>query len=114
MNTNTYKYICEKCNYKTNLKVPYERHLESELHKTGKRKTRSDKICDIYECKKCKYTTTVGSNYKLHVLNNHSTIEEKKKEFPFYCEDCDFGTFGKSYFTKHLATTKHKQRLNVK
>jgi hypothetical protein len=113
MSMSVYKYVCEKCNYKTNLKVPYERHLKSELHKTGRRKTRSDKICDVYECEKCKYTTTVGSNYKLHILNNHSTKEEKKIKFTFYCEECSFGTFGKSYFAKHLETIKHKRRVHT-
>lgn len=105
---NTFKYICQKCNYKTNLKNSYDRHLMTELHKTGQRKVRKDKIKEIYKCEKCKYTTKFKNNYKMHILNQHSNEEEKKKEFKYYCEVCNFGSFGKTYYDKHINTKKHK------
>ncbi len=37
------KYICEKCKFETNYKSNYNKHIRSELHKTGIKKTRSDK-----------------------------------------------------------------------
>lgn len=103
-----YKYVCEKCNYKTNLKNSYDKHCLTELHKTGKRKIRKDKLCEEYACDECKYTTKIKLNYEMHLLNNHSSKEEKKKKFTYYCEVCNFGTFGKTFFDKHLQTNKHK------
>ena len=51
----------------------------------------------------CDYTTT---NMKLHYLNNHANKEERKKEFKYYCEECDFGNFSKGLFKLHMET-KH-------
>ena len=35
--TDNNKFICEKCNYKTNIKSLILQHYETELHKTGER-----------------------------------------------------------------------------
>lgn len=43
---------------------------------------------------------------KLHYLNHHSTKEERKKEFKFYCDECNYGSFIHSLFKIHLET-KH-------
>lgn len=102
------KYYCEKCNYSTNLKNSWKQHCETTLHKTGKRKVRKDKLDKEYKCEKCDYISKNKNNYLTHILNNHSTKEEKKKGFKYYCESCDFGVFVKSMFDKHLATNKHK------
>jgi hypothetical protein len=104
------KYICDKCNYKTNLKSSYDKHLLSMLHLTGKRKTRKDKKADVYKCKICNYASYSEYNYKTHVLNNHEPIDERKKQFTFYCENCNFGTFIKSCYDLHLETQKHKNK----
>ena len=37
------KFYCEKCNYRTDIASCYKQHLETTLHKTGKRKERCDK-----------------------------------------------------------------------
>jgi hypothetical protein len=39
---------------------------------------------------------------KLHYLNNHANKEERKKDFKYYCEPCDFGNFSKSLFKLHM------------
>ena len=62
-----FNHICDKCNYKTDLLSSYKKHLESTLHKTGRRKVRVDRKVDIYKCDKC--------NYKTHTINNHLTKE---------------------------------------
>jgi len=103
-----YKYICSKCNYKTNIKSSYDKHIKSILHITGKRKARCDKKKDIYICDKCEYRSTNEYNYKCHYLNNHSSIDEKKRGFKYYCEKCNFGTFIKYCYNLHLNTLKHK------
>jgi len=105
-----YKYNCEKCKYGTNIESSYKKHLQSTLHKTGKRKTRSDKKTDLYKCDICDYSSTNEYNYKTHYLNNHATIKEKKKQFTYYCDVCNFGTFIKTCYDIHLETKKHKRK----
>lgn len=106
-----FKYICEKCNYQTNIKSSYNQHLKTSLHLTGKRKPRSDKI--TYECTICKFQTNNKTNFLNHKLNNHSTKEERKIHFKFYCDDCDFGVFVNSLMNKHLQSKKHKIKVGT-
>lgn len=111
-----YKYFCEKCKYGTNIKKSIERHNESNYHITGI-KTRKEKENKVsYECKECKenkYITDNKSNYVLHKLNNHSTKEERKKEFKYYCELCDFGVFAETIFNIHKESKVHKKILEI-
>ena len=55
-----YKYICEKCDYKCNFISQWNLHINTELHKTGKRKKRTDKT-EVGQCKDCDYNL-----YKIH------------------------------------------------
>ena len=64
-------------------------------------KPRKDKKLEP-QCKLCKYNTTSSTNMKLHYLNNHANKEERKKDFKYYCEPCDFGNFSKSLFKLHM------------
>ena len=105
-------YICVRCNYGCEYEKDFQKHLSSEKHKIGKRKTRCDKKevpspPQIHKCEKCDYETTHIYNYKTHVLNNHSSVEEKKSGFSYYCECCDYGIFSKDNYEKHLLTKKH-------
>jgi hypothetical protein len=79
----------------------WKQHIECEKHKNnGKRKPRCDRVLEP-KCKICEYTTTKTTNMKLHYLNNHAMIAERKMGFKYYCETCDFGTFSKSLFKLH-------------
>ena len=64
-------------------------------------------MCDktLYKCNKCSFETYNKNNYLNHILNNHSTKEERKEKFKFYCECCDFVVFVKSMKDTHLNTT---------
>lgn len=104
----TYKYVCNECRYKTNVKSRWEAHIKTELHKTGTRKKRKD-IKEPFKCKKCEYETKNKTLLKQHKLNEHGTIEERKEKFKYYCEVCDFGTFSIDIFNKHNNTRKHKK-----
>ena len=106
-----YKYICEKCNYKNNTKRNYDNHCKTELHKTGKRKPRKDKLGIEYKCDKCDYVSLNKNNYLTHKLNKHATIDEREKEFKYYCKTCDFGVFVKSCHDKHLENNNHLRRV---
>ena len=52
------KFYCEKCNYRTDIASCYKQHLETTLHKTGKRKERCNKTfisiknCSFENCNK--------------------------------------------------------------
>jgi hypothetical protein len=105
----TYKYNCEKCNYHTNIKQLIKKHEETILHKTGER-GKKKKTINKYKCDKCEYKTYNNKNYLLHKLNNHSTKEERIKEFKHYCDKCDFGCFTINSFTKHENSQGHKRR----
>jgi hypothetical protein len=101
------KYTCEKCNYKCNYNSQWIKHCDSELHKTGKRKKRTD-AKEISICKNCDYKTQNNTTMLKHVLNKHSTKEERKNKFKHYCELCDFGTFSKDTIEFHKNSEKHK------
>lgn len=104
---------CDKCNISFKFKSQLEKHCKTELHKTGKKKTRSDKK-EEFKCEICNlYTTNQQTNLKLHILNNHKTKEERKNEFPYYCELCDSGCMEEKLYKKHLETKKHKKKLDL-
>jgi hypothetical protein len=99
---------CEKCNKTFKYHSYYLIHCETELHKTGKNKTRTDRKEDL-KCNICNlYTTRQPTNMKIHILNNHSSIEEKKTEFKYYCDICNVGYFIDTLYNNHLETKKHK------
>ena len=100
-------YVCEKCEYKTEKKLLFIAHLNSEIHKTGNhglKKGRTQLNCDICN----KYSTININNMKIHKLNHHSTKEEREKGFKFYCSLCDYGVFNKNTFDSHMKSNKHK------
>ena len=85
------------CNYKCIYPANWKQHIESEKHENnGKRKTRSDKVLEP-KCKHCEYTTKNLTCMKVHCLTQHSTKEERKKEFIYYCEKCDLEHTQKYY-----------------
>lgn len=45
---------------------------------------------------------------KKHVLNKHASLEEREKQFKYYCKLCDFGTFSKDTIEVHNNSEKHK------
>jgi hypothetical protein len=106
------KFVCNTCDFKTNYKSKWEIHIETELHKTGKKKTRSDKLCPE-KCPSCDYKTKSNTNMKEHILNKHKTKEDRKTGFKYYCEYCDYGAFMKLFYEKHEQTQKHKNIMDV-
>lgn len=101
------KHFCEKCNYGTKYKHLMTSHLESEKHKTGKRKTKPIKEKEIYKCDVCNYESINRNNHLTHKLNNHASKEERKKEFKYYCDKCDFGVFTESSMNLHNNSKGH-------
>lgn len=106
----TDKYVCEKCNYSCNYKSIWNKHINTELHKIGKRKTRSD-YKEPLKCSKCNYKTKNTITFKKHMLNDHADRETRANEFKYYCKYCDIGTFSKDTYNEHINTQKHKTFL---
>jgi len=101
------KYNCNLCNYTCLYQSHWKQHIESEKHKNqGKRKPRSDKILEP-TCKSCNYTTNNLTCMKVHCLTQHLSKEDRKKEFKYYCETCDFGTYAEILYSRHCETKKH-------
>jgi hypothetical protein len=105
-----YKYNCNICKFKCNYKSQWEIHIETELHKTGKKKKRSD-CKNPYKCEKCNYVTKNIFTFKQHMLNEHSTKKEREEGFKFYCKYCDFGTFSSDLISTHNETEKHRKQI---
>ena len=108
---NDFKYYCEKCNFGCDIKSRWERHINTELHITGKKKIRSD-FKGIKKCECCDFETKNNLQFTEHKLNYHSNKEEREKEFKYYCKFCDYGTFAITFIEKHNNTTKHKRHIN--
>jgi hypothetical protein len=102
------KYECEKCNYKCKFKSEWEKHINTELHKTGIRKKRSDYI-DIAKCEKCNYKVQNKIMMKEHYLNEHANRKQREDEFKYYCKNCDYGTYCEIKLEKHKNTKKHEK-----
>lgn len=101
------KRKCEKCNFECIYESQWNKHLDSELHKTGHKKKRSD-CKEPFKCDLCSFTTKNKSVMKIHTLNTHADKETRKKEYKFYCDKCDFGTVSQNVYDSHLLTKKHK------
>ena len=105
-----YKYVCGNCKFKCNFKSQWDIHIVTELHRTGKRKKRSD-YKEPQKCDICDYKTKNTITFIKHTLNEHATKKERKEGFKYYCEYCDFGTFSNDTMNLHNETKKHKKQL---
>lgn len=106
------KYNCIKCNFKTNITARWESHINTELHKTGNRKKRSD-CKEPFKCEKCDYETKNKTTLLKHKLNNHSTKEERQNNFKYFCKYCDYGTFSIDSYNLHNETKKHQSIIEL-
>ncbi len=107
---NEYKYYCDQCKFGAQYKSIFDQHCQTILHITGKKKQRKDKKPNV-KCTKCEYETKLDRNLKLHILNKHSTKEEREKGFTYYCKGCDFGVFSDQSYETHCETLKHKRQV---
>ena len=114
MNKDKYKFFCDKCKYGTDIRSSLLQHNKTTLHQTGERGKKPIKDKQIFKCSECEYESQNKNNYLTHKLNNHSTKEEREKEFSFYCKICDFGVFSESSMNTHNETIRHKRLSKTK
>jgi hypothetical protein len=108
MDKKKYKYLCEECNYYTNVKQAYDKHIATEKHLSGGKIKRTDKKYPD-KCENCDYEPTSFASYRQHKLIFHLTKEDRKNNFNFYCEKCDFGTFAELLYNNHIKSEKHNR-----
>jgi len=103
-------YRCEKCSFSTTSKSLYDRHLICKKHINGFI-TRNRPSKDPFICCICNnYKTKNTFNLKTHILNNHSTSDEKAEKYTYFCNLCNFGTYKKDSIDKHIKSKKHIKR----
>ena len=112
MENDIYQYNCEQCDFHCDEKFRWDKHIETEKHKTGKRKSRKINI-EPFKCDKCEFITNNNIKFKEHKLNNHSNKEEREKEFKYYCKICDKGYFYQDMYNRHINTEKHKLCMSL-
>ncbi len=100
------KYECIKCNYVTNYKSSYDKHLSSNIHITGEKKVRSDKKDN--KCEICNEIFASQQSLKDHKINKHTDIKNKKENYKYYCECCYIGTNTETIYKKHIESKKHQ------
>ena len=105
------KYNCEKCNFICNTKARWNAHINTQLHITGQRKKRSD-YKEPLRCDRCEYKTKNRMILEQHILNEHSTLDERKNKFKYYCKTCDYGSISKDSYQRHTKTKKHLLKEN--
>ena len=86
-------FICSTCNYKTNKKGNYNRHL-----KTKKHLIRIDKKETTFKCPFCDYETSRRNNYLRHMSNIH---------------DDELDEIGKSDMENQTNINKYKEPENI-
>lgn len=105
------KYKCDICTYECEYESQWKQHIETIKHINNGIKIR--KITRNKKCEICDYEAKNYSAIRNHYLSKHGTKEERKKEYPYYCVNCDSGTYTKCIFTKHCNSIKHKQCVSV-
>jgi hypothetical protein len=102
------KYHCETCNFGSNYISIWNQHIETTKHKNNGKTIRYNKKEPLNKkCDKCNFIAKHSEGLMIHNLIQHSSVEEKEKEFTYYCKECDFGTFYENTYIKHCQTKKH-------
>jgi hypothetical protein len=110
------RYHCDKCNFNTNYKSQWDTHITTKKHQKLNETHHeiNNKNFDS-TCKLCNYVSNKKVGMTLHYLNNHASIKERKEQFKYYCETCNYGNITQSHYNIHINSIKHilKQTFNV-
>lgn len=105
------EFKCEKCNVIFKHNFILQRHLKTELHKTGHKKPRENRKEKII-CDECGFFSTISeAELFKHKLLYHKSEEERIKEYNYYCKTCKVGFFDIDKFEKHNETKSHKKKI---
>jgi hypothetical protein len=96
-----FKFICVKCDYKTNRYYNYQEHKRSIKH--IKRKSSNIKSATI---NKTNNDGDILINLNTELLEKNNTTNIKQTQY--LCDKCNYSTSKKSNFNQHLSSKKHK------
>lgn len=100
------KYICEQCNYETNLKTSFDKHLLSKKHINFDASKKFK-----YSCEQCNFSTDLRQSYDRHLeskmhLNAGIRIKceqcKPKKVYDYICPHCDYITNASTTLRYHI------------
>jgi len=91
------KFCCETCNYSTDTKFCYEKHLKTKKH--------SDKVITLQKSTLCHQTV----NKQLTVVNVNQTNNSESEKFE--CAFCNTTFNKKQSLSRHKNTCAEKQKL---
>jgi hypothetical protein len=113
-----FKFICEKCNYKTNSKSLFNKHEKTKKHnkiiEPNLIELEEDNSDMKYKCKFCNYYTNNLKGYYQHKKtkkHKNNFIEEPKKT-KYKCEHCNYYTNNPKGLSQHKKTKKHQNNIN--
>ena len=82
INKNTSMFICDMCEYRTDVIKKGYAHVHTE-HRTN-----------VYQCEKCDYKSKEKRNVKIHRTTQHSGLR-------YDCDECEFHTVHKKDVKRH-------------
>ncbi len=109
------KYNCKYCNYRTDYKKDFVKHLKSKEHLNLRlgREEESNLYTYNHNCEYCNYRTDRSDKYNDH-LKTKSHMEKSGEEYiPTYkCELCNYSNCSKKNYSKHLKTKSHISKMS--
>ena len=103
MNEIKKEFNCIECIYNTDKNSDWIKHLKTQKHlRNGAKK--------ITKCEQCEYESHSHWNVKLHIMSQHSTLEERKVS-KYYCNTCDLIFFCSTYMEKHMNGKHHMNKI---
>jgi hypothetical protein len=103
----SFKFVCAKCDYKTNRYYNFKEHNNSIKH--IKRELNKHKTEPII---KTKNDTDELQNVNNEILENNNTTNIKQTLYS--CDKCNYYTNKKSNYNQHLSSKKHKTEKSSK
>ncbi len=109
---NTKKFFCEICNFGCDFESIWNQHIETKKHKNNGILIRENiKEVSNKKCNDCNFIAKHNEGLRNHKLTRHSSKEDREKGFPYYCKECDFGSFRKKILDLHNNTKRHLIRI---
>jgi hypothetical protein len=92
---------CVTCNYETNRKLNFNRHLTSRKHLKN-----IGELSRLHECDQCDYTSDRKYNVLIH-LKTH----DQGRRYKFHCTTCNYKAEDSKHLFDHVKRESHKKRI---
>ncbi|KYB27134.1 Transcription factor grauzone-like Protein [Tribolium castaneum] len=99
-------YKCKKCTFRTKLQSTMKNH--STIHTIGAETFDCSSVLEPYKCHKCPtFVTPFLSQLRHHIVQGHTS--QRVKLTLHKCPRCDFKSFSRFLFSKHLKSVTHER-----